>query len=157
LRLLHEFGHHAAALQLLACRLIQVGGEVINIGQNASTEGAAEEDEGVDDSVEKVVNIVSAFRLQQTSYDKASYTAAFKVYMKRVADYLAQHKPERAGPFKAAAQVFVKKILGRFDDLNIYTGESYDSEAMLVLSYYKDGRTAPTFWFVKDGLKEIKC
>lgn len=44
-------------------------------GANASAEEA---DEGIDDSAEKVNNIIHSFRLQPTSFDKASYLSYLK-------------------------------------------------------------------------------
>lgn len=44
-------------------------------GANASAEEA---DEGLEDSAQKVNNIVHSFRLQSTSFDKASYGAYLK-------------------------------------------------------------------------------
>lgn len=44
-------------------QLVTVGGEKIDIGGNPSTEGG-DEDEGVEDQVAKVIDVVFAFRLQ---------------------------------------------------------------------------------------------
>jgi hypothetical protein len=46
-----------------------------DIGANASAEEA---DEGLDDQVIKVNNIVHSFRLQSTSFDKKSFLAYLK-------------------------------------------------------------------------------
>lgn len=48
---------------------------VIDIGANASAEEA---DEGVEDAVQKVNNIVHSFRLQETQFDKKSYLTHLK-------------------------------------------------------------------------------
>lgn len=42
-------------------------------------------------------------------------------------------------------------------NVHSYTGESYDSEAMIILSFYQGEAAAPKFWFIKDGLNEEKC
>ncbi len=49
--------------------------DLTDIGANASAEEA---DEGTDDAAQKVNNIVHSFRLQPTSFDKASYGAYLK-------------------------------------------------------------------------------
>jgi len=48
---------------------------LVDTGANASAEEA---DEGVDDEAVKVNNIVHSFRLQPTSFDKASYGSYLK-------------------------------------------------------------------------------
>ena len=42
----------------------------------------AEPEEGVDSNTRKVVDIIDAFRLQETSYDKKAFTAYIKEFMK---------------------------------------------------------------------------
>lgn len=55
--------------------MIEIGAVDVDIGANASAEEA---DEGTDDAAQKVNNIVHSFRLQPTSFDKASYGAYLK-------------------------------------------------------------------------------
>eukprot|EP00032_Breviata_anathema_P001987 JZ554686.1.p1 GENE.JZ554686.1~~JZ554686.1.p1 ORF type:complete len:110 (+),score=50.19 JZ554686.1:96-425(+) len=84
-----------------ASKYMLVGGENIDIGANP-TSGDGEtpaEDEGVDDSVEKKLDLVHSFRLQPYSVDKKGFMAMIKVYMKKVKEYLAANKPERVEAF----------------------------------------------------------
>jgi hypothetical protein len=47
--------------------------------------------------------------------------------------------------------------MSNFKEFEFYTGPSYDVDAMVVLSYWKDeSDPAPTFVFFKDGLHEQK-
>jgi hypothetical protein len=56
------------------------------------------------------------------------------------------------------AQAAVKKIVGMFDELQFYLGEGEEAfSGQIVLSFWKEGADAPSFWFIKDGLEEEKC
>jgi len=58
---------------------VAVGGEVINTGGNASKEEA---EEGVDDEVKQVINIVDSHGLQQVKLEKKEYTTLQNAYWK---------------------------------------------------------------------------
>uniref|UniRef100_A0A673MN82 Tumor protein, translationally-controlled 1 n=1 Tax=Sinocyclocheilus rhinocerous TaxID=307959 RepID=A0A673MN82_9TELE len=99
--------------------MIEVEGKMISrsegdiddalIGGNASAEV---QDEGCDSSTVSGVDIVLNHKLQETSYDKKSYTAYIKDYMKAVKAKLQEVSPDRVDPFMANAPAEVKKILG---------------------------------------------
>eukprot|EP00271_Cylindrocystis_brebissonii_P011901 TRINITY_DN29913_c0_g1_i1.p1 TRINITY_DN29913_c0_g1~~TRINITY_DN29913_c0_g1_i1.p1 ORF type:complete len:167 (-),score=51.21 TRINITY_DN29913_c0_g1_i1:842-1342(-) len=125
----------------------------VDTGANASAEGG--EDEGVDDSAVKVVDIVDTFRLQeQPSYDKKGFMAYMKKYIQKLTTLLPE---ERVDSFKAEVQAAVKFLVGKLSDLQFFLGESMDIEGGMVYAYYEDGATDPTFLYFKDGLKEVKC
>ena len=51
----------------------------------------------------------------------------------------------------------VKHIVSKFDEVQIFVGESYDMEAGYAFAYYKDQSDAgPTFFFFSDGLVQEK-
>jgi hypothetical protein len=100
--------------------MVPQGGEVYDIGQNASSEGG--EDETVDDHVEMVNNVITAHHLEVTSFDKKSFMSYIKAYMKRVKAYLDANNPSRVAAFQKDIQDFVKDVLSRFDDFEFYTG-----------------------------------
>ena len=50
----------------------------------------------------------------------------------------------------------IKFIVGKFDEMQIFTGDSYDTEAGLAFSYTKVGETEPVFLYFNDGCKEEK-
>ena len=50
----------------------------------------------------------------------------------------------------------IKFIIGKFDEIQIFTGESFDTEAGLAFSYTKDGETEPVFLFFVDGMRSEK-
>jgi hypothetical protein len=74
-----------------------------------------------------------------------------KSYMKAVADKLPEERREK---FMAEAPAAVKELLGRFSELQFFTGESMDLEGSMAYAYYKEGASEPTFLYFKDGLKD---
>jgi hypothetical protein len=123
-----------------------------DIGANPSEEEA---EESVDSSAVTVNNLVAAMRLEQTQFDKKSYMAYIKGYMKNILGKLKETNPERADAFQKAIQPFIKKVLDNFDDFSFYTGASMDPEGMIPLQFYKeDGITPYTFSSSKPSLKK---
>ncbi len=58
--------------------------------------------------------------------------------MKKLLTYLQDKKPDRVEPFKNGARDFFKWALANFDELTFYTGQQYDMENLIVMSYYKN-------------------
>lgn len=100
--------------------------------------------------------MVDNHQLQQTVYDKKAYMGHIKAYMKRLLDHIKANNPARAESFQKEAQEFVKKIIGKFDEFEFYTGENMDPEAMVLLKFYSEDGITPYFYLWKDGLKEEK-
>ncbi|XP_057960685.1 translationally-controlled tumor protein homolog isoform X2 [Malania oleifera] len=126
----------------------------VDIGANPSAEGA-DEDEGVDDQVVKVVDIVDTFRLQeQPSYDKKLFVAHMKKHIKLLTPKL---EPEKQEEFKKNIEGATKFLLAKLKDLQFFKGESMHDDGGLVFAYYKDGATDPTFLYLAPGLKAVKC
>ncbi|KAI8634769.1 Mss4-like protein [Xylariaceae sp. FL1651] len=137
------------------CAMIEIGAVEVNTGANASAEEA---DEGLEDTAQKVNNIVHSFRLQPTSFDKKSYGVHLKGYMKKVQEHLkAKGAPEsEIEAFQKGANAFAKKVLGSFKDWEFYTGESMDVDGMVVLLNYREDGTTPYVVVWKHGLEEMK-
>ena len=83
----------------------------VDIGANPSAE---EQEESLEEGTRQVNNVINAFGLQSTSFDKKSYTTYIKGYLKKIKAYLEQNNPERAPVFEELAKVHVKKILTNF-------------------------------------------
>ncbi|WOL18580.1 translationally-controlled tumor protein [Canna indica] len=126
----------------------------VDIGANPSAEGG-EEDEGVDDTAVKVVDIVDTFRLQeQPPFDKKQFVTYMKRYIKLLTPKLDE---EKQALFKKHIEGATKFLLSKLSDLQFFVGESMHDDGSLVFAYYKDGATDPTFLYFAYGLKEIKC
>jgi hypothetical protein len=80
-----------------------------------------------------------------------------KQYLKRVVAYLKENgKEERVPEFQKGATEMIKFIIGKFDEMMIFSGQGFDTEAGLCFSYTKDGEEDPVFLFFVDGMKEEK-
>lgn len=131
----------------------EVGDVDVDIGANPSAEEGGD-DEGVDGSSRKVVDIIDAFRLvEQPSYNKADFMGYIKPWLAKITDDLPEDKRD---DFKAKAQVGIKFLLGKVKELQFFTGESMDPESTMVFAYYKEGATNPTFLFPKAAMHEVK-
>ena len=88
---------------------------------------------------------------------KKDVMAMIKAYLKRVVAFLKEKgKDERVPEFQKGATEMIKFIMGKFDEMQIFTGESMDMEAGLAFAYTKDGEMDPTFLFFNDGMREQK-
>ena len=134
---------------------IEIGGEDFGIGNNVdedAAEGATAE--GADSGKTRVINVVNQNRLSETSFDKKSYMAYIKSYMKRLKEKLDESDPARSAAFMAGAQTFVKKVIGEFDEYQFFLPESNADDGIVVLAKWV-GEEA-IFYYWKDGLKGEK-
>ncbi|GAB0087824.1 Translationally-controlled tumor protein homolog [Sergentomyia squamirostris] len=132
-------------------------GDVQIDGFNPSAEEA---DEGTDEAVESGVDVVLNHRLCE-SYafgDKKSYTAYLKDYMKKLIEKLQEKHPDQVDTFKNNINKVMKDILGRFKELQFFTGESMDCDGMVAMMEYREinGESVPILMFFKHGLEEEK-
>ncbi|KAG5876674.1 hypothetical protein JTB14_023429 [Gonioctena quinquepunctata] len=145
--------------------LYEVYGKLIqrkdgDIQLEGSNPSAEEADEGTDANVESGVDIVLNHRLCE-SYafgDKKSYTLYLKDYMKKLVAKLEETAPDQVEVFKTNMNKVMKDILGRFKELQFFTGESMEIEGMVGLMEYRDinGESVPVMMFFKHGLEEEK-
>ncbi|XP_055376665.1 translationally-controlled tumor protein homolog [Condylostylus longicornis] len=132
--------------------------DIVLTGANPSAEEA---DEGTDEATESGVDIVLNHRLQESFAfgDKKAFTLYLKDYMKKLISKLEEKSPDQVDSFKSNMNKVMKDILGRFKDLQFFTGESMDCDAMVAMCEYReiDGKSVPVFMFFKHGLEEEKC
>ncbi|CAA9996193.1 unnamed protein product [Nesidiocoris tenuis] len=132
-------------------------GDIMLDGANPSAEEA---DEGTEEGVESGVDVVLNHRLCETYAfgDKKSYTLYLKDYMKKLVAKLEETKPDQVDIFKTNMNKVMKDILGRFKDLQFFTGESMDVDGMVAIVEYRDidGDSVPVLMFFKHGLEEEK-
>merc|ERR1712227_997614 len=103
-------------------------GDIQLEGANASAEGA-DGDEGADASSVSGVDIILNHRLTETGFGS-----------------------------KKDINNVMKELLGKFKDLQFFTGESMDSDAMILILGYKevDGEERPILMAFKHGISEEK-
>jgi len=131
-------------------------GDVQLAGSNPSAEEA---DEGTEEAVESGVDIVLNHRLAETGFtDKKQFTVYLKDYMKKIVARLEKDAPDQVDVFKTNCNTVMKDILGRFKDLQFFTGESMDCDGMIAMMEYRDidGVSTPILMCFKHGLEEEK-
>ncbi|XP_034113611.1 translationally-controlled tumor protein homolog [Drosophila albomicans] len=132
--------------------------DIVLAGSNPSAEEA---DEGTELNVETGVDVVLNHRLSECFAfgDKKSFTLYLKDYMKKVLEKLSASAPDQVDVFKTNMNKAMKDILGRFKDLQFFTGESMDCDGMVAMCEYRDinGASTPVLMFFKHGLEEEKC
>lgn len=71
---------------------------------------------------------------------------------------LEEKSPDQVEIFKTNINKYMKDVLGRFKDLQFFTGESMDVDGMVALCEYRDinGVSTPVLSFFKHGLEEEK-
>jgi len=132
---------------------------VVLEGANASAEEASE---GTEEASVSGIDIVLNHRLVETGFgSKKDYTTYLKDYMKRVIKFLEENeKGDEVADFKKNITAAMPKLLGRFKDLQFFTGESMNPDGMIAMADYLDydGQgEKPVMTFFKHGLIEEKC
>merc|ERR1711994_399601 len=105
-------------------------------GSNASAEEA---DEGTDAASESGVDIVLNHRLVETGFgSKKDFTVYLKDYMKKVIAYLEENDmKDQVEGFKKNIQAVMGDLLKKFKDLQFFTGESMNPDAMILMVEYR--------------------
>uniref|UniRef100_A0A224XZN3 Translationally-controlled tumor protein homolog n=1 Tax=Panstrongylus lignarius TaxID=156445 RepID=A0A224XZN3_9HEMI len=134
-------------------------GEIQLYGFNPS---ADETDEDIDETfVESGVDVVLNHHLCETYAfgDQKAYTAYVKDYMKKIVAKLEEKSPKQVDKFKTNMNKVMKELLGRFKNLQFFTGESMDVDGMIAILEYRDidDESVPVLMFFKYGLEEEKC
>ena len=135
------------------------GGLVVDIPNNDEEGGEGEApDEG---PAEMVLDVIDNAQLKQVNMSKKEFMAYIKDYFKKVIVYLEENgKKDRVEGFKKGAQAFIKFIVPKFDEIELYTGangENDDGEIVggICISFWEDDSApGPIFFFFKDGLIE---
>ena len=126
-------------------------------GSNASAEEAYE---GTDSNAVSGVDLVLNHRLVETGFgSKKDYTIYLKDYMKKVIKHLEDNdRTAEVDEFKKNINGVMKELLGKFKDLQFYTGESMEAGAMILIMDYREyeGEERPVIMAFKHGLDEEK-
>ena len=128
---------------------------------NAFGGGEEEQQQAPQEGVEMVLDVVQNGNLKQVNMSKKEFMAYIKDYFKKLIAYMEENgKKDRVDGFKKGAQAFIKFIVPKYDDIELYTGangENDDGEIVggICISYWEDDSAkGPMFYFFKDGLKE---
>lgn len=76
----------------------------------------------------------------------------------RLVAKLEEKAPDQVDVFKTNMNKVMKDILGRFKELQFFTGESMEIDGMVALMEYREinGESVPVLMFFKHGLDEEK-
>jgi len=141
------------------CKMMNKGAENFVLdGANPSAEGEDADEGGEGGDVQRVLDIEDQFRLNKIEgVSKKAFQSEIKKYCKKVMDKLsADGQEDKVKEFKASAPGAVKKILGNFDDYDLYKGESMEEDSMYVLVNFREDGVTPYATVWKYGLEEYK-
>ncbi|KIW70108.1 hypothetical protein PV04_02414 [Phialophora macrospora] len=128
-------------------------------GANPSAEGE-DGDDGTDEVKVTVLDLADQFRLQKIEggMSKKSYQSELKKYMKALTEKLKEKgtPEEDIKKFQSEAPAAAKKILGNWENYDIYQGESMSENGMYVLVDFRDDGMTPYVTLWKWGLEEYK-
>ena len=83
--------------------------------------------------------------------------ALVKPYLKKVSAHLTENgKEDRVPGFKKGATELIKYVVAAYDEMQIFTGTNYDTEAGLGFCYTDQETCQPVFLFFNDGLRQEK-
>ena len=140
-------------------KMIEKGGDNVDVGcGNAFGSGGGDEDGGVDDSVQKVNNVIDGFQYTETQIGTANdFKSWIKEYMNAVVLKLREMgtPKEEIQAFKASAPGIAKFFLLSFSDVQFFLTASFNADTM-VFSIYADGALTPNFYYIMGGLKAEK-
>ncbi|CCW62579.1 unnamed protein product [Phytomonas sp. EM1] len=136
-------------------RYVEIGGEDYGISANVDEDAAEGATGETADGKQRVVDVIHNNRYTETGYDKASYMAHIRAYMKKLLEHIESEDAKKA--FQTNAANFVKKVLKEIDEYQFFIPEGNDEDpdsGMIVLCRW-DGET-PKFYYWKDGLKGMR-
>ena len=126
-------------------------------GANASAQVF---DEGPESTSHSGVDVVLNHRLNETGFgSKLDFKVYLRDYMKKLVNYLEENDmKDQINDFKTNVQKVMKRLLGRFKDLQFFIGESMDPTSMVMMLEYRDvnGEEKPILMAFKHGLREVK-
>ena len=137
-------------------------------GKNITVSGdcgiASNDEAGLDDADQTVINVVHNHKLVKTTFSKPQFQSWVKGYMGKLlakvkdeAHLPAPYTPAEVTAFQKGATDFVKQVLGNFKDYDFYMGESLSAEGQIIIAGWSDDGLKPIFYFWKAGLLAEKC
>ena len=132
------------------------GADNVDIGCGNAFGG---EEEVVDDSVEKVNNVIDPFKYTEVPFGSKT---ELKDYLKEYVRSVRAKLKEKGTPqpeikeFMAQAPGMVKFLLSKFADMQTFAGESMTAEGGMAFGYYKDGAHNPTFAYISKAMEAEK-
>jgi len=125
------------------------------VEKNNAVSGFEAGEEGVEDTVERVIDIVDAFGLQEIPLDKKGFQGTLKAYLTHLKEYLTEKKPELVAEFVEQSKTGAVALLSKFDGLKFFLCRNCNPEAQVITAEWND-EGIPIFRYWRHGLKEFK-
>lgn len=122
-----------------------------------TTQGLSGEEES-EEMLYRLFDVEHQYNLVKDTFSRKDYEGYSKEFASRLKKYLeANVSASRAGLFQQGATDFVKFVLSKFSEFEFFWGASMDPDSAIVHAYWEDENDeAPTFYFFKDALREVK-
>ncbi|ODN94790.1 hypothetical protein L198_04934 [Cryptococcus wingfieldii CBS 7118] len=158
---------HRSIAYEVDCEMMDQEGIDVDADLNGEGDSSPEEDTKV-----RVNNVVQAFRLQPTVFDKKvrnclmisrSYFSCLKSYLTLLKAHVESTSPERVPTFEKDFKELVKTISAYFKDFEFFVRESDDPDGMVALlssthdpyNDYRANGVTPFFTFWRDDLAQV--
>lgn len=81
-----------------------------------------------------------------------------KALMKRTVAWMKENgrDDDAVKGFQSGATNLVKFVISKFDEMQVFCGKSFDTEASICFCWTKDGEEDPTFLYLPHTMKEEK-
>ena len=116
--------------------------------------------EDIDDQNVRVLDLVHAYKYEQTTFTKKTFLGYIKNYMTNVIEKLKSKgkTDEEIENFKKGSQDFVKYLIENFKEFEFYLNEQNSTDGSCAFAYWEDSENdeGPTFCFINAGLVSEK-
>ena len=110
-----------------------------------------------------VIDVIARARLQPLELDRPAFIQRWQAYLRALqAAVERDHGVERTERLAIGAQIFAKKLLREFDELDFFTppADSGDgpppAAAPLAVLGYREDELTPYVYFLKEGVREVR-
>jgi len=110
-----------------------------------------------------VIDVIARARLQPLELDRPAFIQRWQAYLRALqAAVERDHGVERTERLALGAQIFAKKLLREFDELDFFTppADSGDgpppAAAPLAVLGYREDELTPYVYFLKEGVREVR-
>lgn len=138
--------------------LYKVKGRYKEVKDDIGFDAVSIENKGDDGSNARgyVIDLVYNFELKKIVFNKKDYMNMIKGYLSKLKEFLKEKERGQVEIFMSGASEVVKEILNNFNDYSFYTGESDNTDAMIIPCKFINDEKELDFYFWKHGLKEEK-
>ena len=134
-------------------QIVKIKSKYVNLEAVGGDIGDAED---IDDQVQRVLDLVHAYKYEQTTFTKKSFATYIKNYMQMVIEHLKSKgkSEEEINDFKKGSQEFVKYLLENFKEFEFYLNDQNNTDGACAFAFWEDPENdeGPTFCFIKAGL-----